>query len=267
MKKKYTYIDLLEILQQVDTYTREEGEPHRTQHKEFVEWFMKKYNTGISSCIRRRLIPNRYSVSDVKAYITERILDILKKRQAKGKPIEDPKLYFRSLISFYCVEFQRMHGYIYCLPKRPRDIPAEQEISQYGFVYFNTKTTGSSDDVSQLGYIDASLGTEEDPEFTVKGLDPSIANKSWDQLMLMVLPEDKAVLECLFIRNLSIPEASKELGIATSTAYQRRDRGLSCLSGCLATYVDLDQESWEILKDVTKLPEDVIDIKQFYTNR
>ena len=237
-------------------------------HEEFVVWFMNENKSLINRYIRKRLIPNRYSSSDVKSYIIERILDILKKRKAKDKSIEDPRLYFKKLLDFYCIEYQRMHGYIYAMPKRPRCPEAEEEISQYGFVYLQSDDSLSLDNIPQLGYIDGAI--DENNTFTdnyqIKGVDPGKNSATWDKLMLMALPEDRKVLSCIFTRNMSVPEVSKHLGIAISTAYSRKERGIRTISGTLSSFVNLDKESWEILNNVEYLEDEVISITQFYNN-
>jgi hypothetical protein len=258
----------------------EVSKPSNKQSKEapedfsqFVVWFMDKNKGVILRHIRRRLIPNRYSVEDVQAYMKERMLDILQKRLAKGNPIEEPKIYFRKLIDFWCVEYQRMHGFCYGLPKRPRCPEAEEEISQYGFVYLphdqsenGDGNTYSTDRISQLGYIDSS-NTDPDSyedEYKVVGQEPDEHTEAWASLMDMALPEDREILICIFRYNLTVPQVSKELGIAVSTAYQRRDRGLRAISGTLASFIDLDQDSWRILNETAELPKEDIDIGQFF---
>lgn len=231
-------------------------------HGEFIVWFMKEYERSINRHIFKHMIPNRYSASDVKAYIMECILRTLKRREDRGEPIQEPKIYFRGLIQFYCVEFQRMHGYIYGMPKRPRSVEAEKEISQYGFMYFNSV---APQDFQALTYVDSNV---DDPNeyhhLEVKGQDPNPDSTTWDNMMLMALPEDQEVLECIFMMNMSVPEASRHLGIAVSTAYQRKERGVRAISGTLASYVDLDDPSWKVFESVAKLEEDRIDIRQFY---
>ena len=238
-------------------------------HEDFVLWFLEENKAMISRYAKRRLIPNRYSVSDIRAYVAERILDILQKREAKGKPIEDPRLYFKKLVDFYCIEYQRMHGYIYSMPKRPRCPEAEKEISQYGFVYLENGEGSTMENAPQLGYLDSSLGDEElnlYHKYQVKGESPGSLSEAWERLMSMALPEDREVLSCIFTRNMSVPEVSKHLGIAISTAYTRKERGIRAISGTLATYIDLDTKSWEILSSVNNLDKEDISINQFYKN-
>jgi len=247
-------------------------EPLTMSHEDFVVWFMEHFKTAIDRYVYKRLIPNRYEPSDIKAYIAERILDILNKRKAKGNPIEDPRLYFRKLIDFYCIEYQRMHGYIYGMPKRPRCPEAEKEIAKLGFVYFPDSTDfannsgGSYDSMPELGYIDVNLPNSNvyNNVYKTKGKDPDEITQTWDHLMIMILPEDRDVLTCLYRRNMSVPEASRHLKIAVSTAYTRRDRGLKSISGTLCQYIDLDKSRNDILVDITHLKKDDINITNFY---
>jgi len=244
--------------------------------EDFVVWFMDYNKAVIDRYVARRMIPNRYESSDIKSYMVERMLDILNKRKAKGRPIKNPRIYFGKLIDYWCVEFQRMNGYIYCMPKRPRCPDAEKEIGKHGFVYFSSKNEDSEpsmnqslDDNRQLGYLEASTNPNSDLSslgYNVKGEDPGYDSDPWKNLMKMALPEDSAVLECLFKMNMSIPEVSKHLNIAISTAYTRRDRGFLAISGSLASLVDLDDESWKVLNQVGLMDKDKVDIKKFYSN-
>lgn len=241
------------------------------EHSAFVVWFMVKNKSQIDRHARKRLIPNRYTIDDIKSYMQERMLDILQKREAKGNPIEEPKIYFRKLVDFWCVEFQRMHGFIYSLPKRPRCPDAEKEISQYGFHYFphgddsDDSIAGSQmDQIAQLGYIDASLNNTEITGYRIVGEEPDELSIAWEALMSMAPIEDQDVLTYLFRYNLTVPQVSEKLGIAVSTAYQRRDRGLRAISGTLASFVDLDKSSWQILDETSQLPQEKIDIAQFF---
>jgi hypothetical protein len=236
---------------------------------DFAVWFIKKNGGVINNYIRRRLIPNRYSPDDIKSYMQERILDVLQKRLAKGNPIEEPKIYFRRLIDFWCVEYQRMYGFVYALPKRPRDQAAEEDIGQYGFHYFMADTGDGNyglDRIPQLGYIDSAT-TEAviyENKFRVIGLNPDEFSESWKSLMIMALPEDRDVLTCLYRYNLTVPQVSDHLSIAVSTTYQRKERGLRAISGTLASFVDLDQDSWKVLEETTELAESDIDITRFF---
>jgi hypothetical protein len=214
----------------------------------FVVWFLEKNKGRINKYAYRRCIPNRYSIDDVKSYITEMILRTLKRRAAVGRPIEDPKLYFSKLIDYYCVEFQRMHGYIYGLPKRPRAPEAEQEIGKHGFNYLEPTT--------DIGYIDESVGDSNDlysTNYIEKGSEPDGLSNDWEKLTSFALPEDRALLVCLYDQNMSIPEASRHLGIAISTAYQRVSRGMRAISGAVAAHTDTQGASERIFRDISDI--------------
>ena len=73
-------------------------------------------------------------------------------------------------------------------------------------------------------------------------------------------------MECLFRMDMSVPETSKHLGIAVSTAYARRDRAILTISGHLASSVDLDQDSWKILNEVGTLNTTSVDITELFNN-
>lgn len=249
----------------------------KLSHEDFIVWFLDYNAAIINRYIMRRLIPNRYEPNDIKAYMAERMLDILQKRKAKNKAIKNPRIYFGKLIDFWCIEYQRMHGYCYSMPKRPRCVEAEQEISKYGFVYLDTPNDGGSDsnisaygfsEQPQLSYIDKDLTADEQSfglkGYNVRGGDPGESSKSWHNLMLMVLPEDRLVMECLFKMNMSVPETSKHLGIAVSTAYARRDRAMLTISGHLGSSVDLDQSNWKILDDINHLNTSSMDITELF---
>lgn len=248
--------------------------PNIEQFKTFVEQFIVDNKKYIDRYINRRLIANRYSASDVRAYIIERILETLQKREAKGNPIKDPKLYFLKLIDYYCVEFQRMHGFIYSMPKRPRYPEAEKEIGKIGFLYFNwaesydEPSKNEIDKNCALGYIDYALGDEDKitptSKLVVKSKDPGESSVAWTNLLSMVLPEDRDIIECIYVKNMSIPEIAKYLNIPISAAYQRKQRALTCISGTLITFVNMDNASWQILDDVSNLMPEDIDINQFF---
>jgi len=241
-------------------------DPNNMGHGEFVEWFMNHHNAAINKNARKNLIPNRYSIDDIKSYIVDCILSTLKRREDKGQPIREPKIYFRKLINYYCIEFQRMHGYIFCMPKRPRDSNAEKEICSHGFVYLDK--TIQEENIELLGYIDSDNHTDtNNTKFISKGEDPGKESIAWNNIMKMALPEDQYVLECLFKRNMSVVETSKHLKLAICTIYQRKARGMMAISGTLASFIDLDDKAWRIFTNVSGLKEKDIDITQYYVNR
>ena len=239
-----------------------------TNHNEFVTWFMTKNRGIITRYIKRHMIPNRYHEDDIRSYMQERILEILKKREQKNKPIEEPKVYFRKLLGYWCIEYQRMHGYCYGLPKRPRKPEDEQEIAKYGFVYFDTledNEGSSSDIVNELGYIDTNIVSEEIKEMNFReiNVEPDEFTDAWTNIISMALPEDREVLTCIFRYNLTVPQASAELDIAVSTAYQRKERGLKAISGTLASFIDLDQIPWKVINEASRLLKEDVEIDQF----
>jgi hypothetical protein len=227
-------------------------------HKDFVVWFIEYNSAIINKYVTKRLIPNRYSKEDVKSYMSERMLDILAKRAAKGKAIKNPRIYFAKLIDFWCIEYQRMHGYIYGMPKRPRNLEAEAEISKYGFVYLDTKQTSKNtqgfEESPQLAYVNEETtleGNYEELGYQIKGEDPGLDSSAWTVLMNMIQPEDQAVMNCLYKMNMSIPEASRHLGIAVSTAYARKERALIAISGLVVTRKSSKQKSWKVINKLS----------------
>ena len=109
----------------------------------FVSDFMSKYDKLINRIAKKYLIPNRYTTDDIKQYISERVIKILTNRlQEDSNKIDSPEKYFKSCLDFYCIEYQRMHGFIFDLPKRPRkncEID-EKSARSYGFKYFGDMT-------------------------------------------------------------------------------------------------------------------------------
>jgi len=245
----------------------------KLSHEDFVVWFIDYNQAVINRYISRRLIPNRYDPNDIKAYMAERMLDVLKKRLAKGRPIANPRIYFGKLIDYWCIEYQRMHGYIYGMPKRPRCAEAEQDIAKYGFVYLS----GADDetgpigfhDTPQMAYVDVNLNGDNQYTplgFNIKGEDPGRETDQWKALISMVLPEDRSVINCLFRMNMTVPEASRHLGISLNTAYQKRDRALVSISGTLASFLDLDQDRWKLLTQIGNLEPSSVDITELFQN-
>lgn len=184
----------------------------------------------------------------------ERILDIMQKRMRKGNPIKEPKIYFRKLIPYWCVEFQRMHGFIYGLPKRPRCPEAEKEISTHGFVYLRSESDTyeggnpvSCEHTIKTSYID---GNTTEPilyyhNYKVTGGEPDAVSEVWEKLVGSLKKEEASIIACLYRYNLTVPQAAKFLGIAVSTAYQRKERALNALSGYIVSQTELQDASWK----------------------
>lgn len=185
----------------------------KEQVSEFVVDFMKKYSSLIGSVGRRYLIPNRYTVEDIKQYVAERIIQILTDRlSAPDNQIEDPEKYFKSCISYYCIEYQRMHGYIFDLPKRPRKNHEEDEsyARSFGFKYLG--------DITIAEYN--SLATED-----VKYEEPE--NIVWNTIMTILSKEESDVLDCIFRKNMTWLETSRHLTVPQSTCWIRKDRAIT----------------------------------------
>lgn len=182
------------------------------QVNEFVSNFMTKYSSLISSVGRKYLIPNRYTIDDIRQYIAERIILILTSRLSKASnQIEDPEKYFKSCITYYCIEYQRMHGYTFELPKRPRkncEID-EAHIRSFGFKYL--------DDITTQEYN--SLSVEDDNE-------PKNEDVIWDRLVSILSKEEADVLECIFKKNMTWLQTSKHLKVPQSTCWIRKDRAV-----------------------------------------
>lgn len=178
---------------------------------EFVVNFMTKYKSLISSVGRRYLIPNRYTIDDIKQYISERIIQILSNRlSVNSNKIEDPEKYFKSCITYYCIEYQRMHGYIFDLPKRPRKNceKDEKHIRSFGFKYL--------DDLTTLEYN--SLYTLDE--------DKEDSETIWDTLVSILSDDERNVLVCIFKKNMTWLETSKYLNVPQSTCWIRKDRAI-----------------------------------------
>lgn len=215
-----------------------------TDYNEFIVWFMEKHKRRIYKCAYRRTIHNRYSVQDVCSYISETILRILRRRESVNNPIKEPNLYFSKLIDFYCVEYQRMNGFVYGLPKRPRDTNAEEDISQYGFHYLEKGV--------DMGYIDYDMDGQNQylvDTYEVRG-DTSEKTDVWSTLLSNAEDKDAQVVNCVYNMNLSIQEASRHLEISPSTAYQRLKRGLYAISGFIASNSDTSNPSWKIFQEL-----------------
>jgi len=239
---------------------RKEATEPPSDYVEFSEWFFTEYAGSIYRHISRRLIPNRYSHGDVKNYMCERMLDILTKRLAKGNPIKEPKIYFRKLIPYWCVEFQRMNGFVYCLPKRPRCPKAEEEIAKHGFVYLRVMEDSDSsggrlggatnEHVQKLAYIDTKITNPPyyGDKYQISGINPDSDSSIWGTLLEELKEEERGVITYIFKYNLTVPEAARELGIAVSTAYQRKDRALVILSGFIDRHgTTQEHASWRVL--------------------
>jgi RNA polymerase sigma factor (sigma-70 family) len=182
-------------------------------HEEFVEYFITKYNSLIKRIANRFTIPNRYGVDDLTQYIAERILHILNAREHKENKIEDPEKYFKPCLEFYCIEFQRMHGYIFCLPKRPRRNAEEDEYSakQLGFKYMIDVTVDETNSLHSHDII---------PEDIILSPETPI----WSTLTGVLEPEEASILGCIYLQELTWAETADALGIPQSTCWFRKNK-------------------------------------------
>lgn len=194
--------------------------------EEFVIDFIGKHSKLIAKISRRYSIPNRYDFEDIKQYISERIIQILKGRD-ESNIILKPEKYFKSCIRFYCIEYQRMHGYIFDLPKRPRKNCEQDErnIREFGFKYIGDITTEEFNSLL-LNDPAPSLLPEEEPEEKEPGAALNI-KAAWDFLTGLVNTEEARVLECVFRNNMTWAETNKALDVPQSTCWFRNNRALS----------------------------------------
>jgi RNA polymerase sigma factor (sigma-70 family) len=188
----------------------------------FVVNFMAKHNSLINSVGRKYLIPNRYTIDDIKQYISERVIQILTNRLSTAdNKIEDPEKYFKSCITYYCIEYQRMHGYTFELPKRPRKNCEldEQHIRSYGFKYLDDMNTAEFN----------SLIVED------KEVDTSTSDLVWSYLTSILSKDESNVLVCIFKQNMTWSETSKHLNVPQSTCWIRKDRAIDKISKRFST--------------------------------
>jgi RNA polymerase sigma factor (sigma-70 family) len=185
----------------------------------FVSEFMHKYDKLINKIARKYLIPNRYTIDDIKQYISERIIKILSTRNNDiENKIENPEKYFKSCLDFYCIEYQRMHGFIFDLPKRPRkncEID-EKSARSYGFKYFGDMTIEEENSLQEFT-LEKTLSENQElgPETIV-----------WSSLTGLLLSEEAQVLGCIYMRNMTWAETSDYLGVAQSTCWFRKNRAI-----------------------------------------
>jgi hypothetical protein len=184
-------------------------------NRDFVEAFVLKHRPLIKTLGRRYLIPNRYSVQDIEEYIAERMLSILAARQHSTNQILDREKYFLNCLVFYCIEYQRLNGFIFCLPKRPRKNAIDDELEAKGrnFHYLNDTML---DDPSLVQ-------SDEAPP------DPGMDSEVWTSLTGYLHDTDARVVECIHKMNMTLKETSLHLGVAQSTCLTRRDRAYKTL--------------------------------------
>lgn len=201
------------------------------QVNEFVAEFMHKHSAHINAVGKRFLIPNRYTIDDIRQYVAERIISILTNRLSKAtNKIDDPEKYFIKCLRYYCIEYQRMHGYTFELPKRPRKNCEEDEahIRSYGFKYIYDMSTAEYN----------SLYTEDEYEPKVEKDDV------WEALVSILKKEEVDVLVCIFKKNMTWSETSKHLNVPQSTCWIRKDRAIEKI------YKKFDTLDGEVLNEL-----------------
>jgi RNA polymerase sigma factor (sigma-70 family) len=186
---------------------------------EFVSTFMSKYDKLINRIARKYLIPNRYTTDDIKQYIGERIIKILGNRiNDVDNKIDDPEKYFKSCLDFYCIEYQRMHGFIFDLPKRPRkNCEIDEKFARsHGFKYFGDMTVEEANSLQEYT-LEKTLTENQE-------LGPE--TKVWSSLTGLLVDEEAEVLGCIYLRNMTWAETSDYLGVAQSTCWFRKNRAI-----------------------------------------
>ncbi len=186
---------------------------------QFVSEFMSKYDKLISRIGRKYLIPNRYNIDDIKQYISERIIKILSTRiNDVDNKIDNPEKYFKSCLDFYCIEYQRMHGFIFDLPKRPRKNCEvdEKHARSHGFKYIGDLTTEEANTL-QENSLEKSLSENQ-----VVGPETPV----WSALTGILVKEEAEVLACIYLQNMTWAETSDYLGVAQSTCWFRKNRAI-----------------------------------------
>lgn len=215
-------------------------EAEELDKNEFVTGFMDKYDALINRVGRKYLIPNRYNISDIKQYISEKILHILANRSVANGPIKNPEGYFKSCLDYYCIEFQRMHGFVFHLPKRPRKNSEEDEeqIKSYGFKYLGDITIEESNSAT-MSYNFEDIDRQ-----------PNIDSDTWVTLMSVLQPDEVKVVECIFVKNMTWNETSKYLGVAQSTCWFRNNRALQKIyKACLTlTGINIEESLRQLLR-------------------
>jgi len=188
---------------------------------EFVAEFIKKYRPLICGLGRRYIIPNRYTIEDLIQYISERMLTILRSKLTKheDEQIKNRERYFSGCLRYYFIEYQRMHGFPFSLPKRPRKnaIEDEQYIKSKEFYYLSPSML---DDPS-LVYV------EPAPKDEVDSL--SGTTDVWCVITGSLDHNDAKVVDCIFRRGMTFSETAMYLDVPQSTCVNRRDRAFKTI--------------------------------------
>jgi RNA polymerase sigma factor (sigma-70 family) len=211
---------------------------------------MEKHDKLVSNIARKYLIPNRYTTDDIKQYISERIIKIMMTRaDDETNKIEDPEKYFKSCLDFYCIEYQRMHGFVFDLPKRPRkNCEADEKTARsYGFKYLGDMTISEANSLYE-DTLDSSL-TENLP------MGPE--TQVWSSLTGLLLEEEAQVLACIYLKGLTWSETSKELDVAQSTCWFRKNRAIKKIFDYVDKLPGLTNENLKsILRGLTPVERD-----------
>lgn len=181
---------------------------------------MSRHRPLIRNIARRYRIPNRYSVEDIESYIAERVNTILTARQGSDKPILSREKYFLNCLTFYCIEYQRLNGFVFGLPKRPRNNAIEDELEAKGrgFQYLNDTMVNDSSLV----------------DLNESASDPGTDTNLWVTLTGCLYPSDASIIECIHKMNMTLKETSLHLGVAQSTCLTRRDRAYKMIFGAFS---------------------------------
>lgn len=186
----------------------------------FVTEFMTKHGNLISSIGRKYLIPNRYNIDDIKQYISERIIKILTTRlEENDNPIDNPEKYFKSCLDFYCIEYQRMHGFIFDLPKRPRKNCEDDEkaAKAWGFKYLGDITIDEYNSIYEYT-LDKDLTENQLATHT---------SRVWSTITGCLTQGEALVMDCIYRRGMTWAETSKHLGVAQSTCWFRKGKAIA----------------------------------------
>lgn len=211
-----------------------------TDHHDFVIKFMQDHKRLITSIVKRYLIPNRYNSDDVRQYISIKILGILQNKETKNSVINDPEKYFKSCIEYYCIEFQRMNGFVFNLPGRPRKNCELEEatIKEKGFKYIGDITTEESK--SLLSYSD----------------DTEVDDSSWCYLTGLLSDVEAQVIDCVFRRNMTWSQTAKELGVARSTCWFRKTKALEKIKDHI---IEQDGRASDSIRNILRMGDELID--------
>ncbi|RMH13166.1 MAG: hypothetical protein D6698_14290, partial [Gammaproteobacteria bacterium] len=96
-------------------------------NEDFVAAFIDKYRRSLTESLRTYVTPNRYSIDDLLSYLSERMLQVLKRRDENNNPIKNREGYFLLCARLYSADFRRENGWVVKLPKKPSKKWREEE--------------------------------------------------------------------------------------------------------------------------------------------